>query len=69
MLDTWAALYPYRLDEGTYHKFHGLILGSKIDHILVNSQAQIIAAAINRREFHGQYPSDHYPVSAVVKLW
>jgi endonuclease/exonuclease/phosphatase family metal-dependent hydrolase len=69
MLDTWATLYPYRLDEGTYHKFHGLILGSKIDHILVNSQAQIIAAAINRREFHGQYPSDHYPVSAVVKLW
>jgi len=69
MLDTWAALYPYRLDEGTYHKFQGVILGSKIDHILVNSQAQIIAAAINRREFHGQYPSDHYPVSAVVKLW
>ena len=69
MLDTWAALYPYSLDEGTYHKLHGVILGSKIDHILVNSQAQIIAAAINRREFHGQYPSDHYPVSAVVKLW
>lgn len=68
MLDTWALLYPYRLDEGTYHKFHGLILGSKIDHILVDPQVQVIAAAINRREFDGRYPSDHYPVSVMVKL-
>lgn len=68
MLDTWAALYPHRLDEGTYHKFHGSILGSKIDHILVDTRVHVLAAAINRRDFLGRYPSDHYPVSAVVQI-
>ncbi|MEJ5259449.1 MAG: endonuclease/exonuclease/phosphatase family protein [Anaerohalosphaeraceae bacterium] len=68
MLDTWGALYPHRLDEGTYHKFHGSILGSKIDHILVDARVRVLAAAINRRDFSGRYPSDHYPVSALVQI-
>ncbi|HOK67428.1 MAG TPA: endonuclease/exonuclease/phosphatase family protein [Anaerohalosphaeraceae bacterium] len=68
MLDTWGALYPHRLDEGTYHKFHGSILGSKIDHILVDTRVRVLAAAINRRDFSGRYPSDHYPVSALVQI-
>ncbi len=68
MLDTWKALYPHRLDEGTYHKFHGSILGSKIDHILVDTRVRVLAAAINRQDFSGRYPSDHYPVSAVLQI-
>jgi endonuclease/exonuclease/phosphatase family metal-dependent hydrolase len=67
--DTWAAVYPYRLDEGTYHKFKGDPTGPKIDHILVGEGCRVLAAAIDRRTFHGLYPSDHFPVSAVVDLW
>lgn len=67
-LDSWAALYPHRMNEGTYHKFHGSIIGPKIDHILVDSRLPVLAAAINRRNFSGQYPSDHYPLSAVVQI-
>lgn len=67
--DTWAAVYPYRLDEGTYHKFKGDTSGPKIDHILVGEGCRILAAAIHRRNFNGRYPSDHFPISAVVDLW
>ncbi len=67
--DTWAAVYPYRLDEGTYHKFKGGTDGPKIDHILVGEGSRVLAAAIDRRTFNGRYPSDHFPVSAVVDLW
>lgn len=67
--DTWAAVYPYRLEEGTYHKFKGDTSGPKIDHILVGEGCRVLAAAIHRRNFNGRYPSDHFPISAVVDLW
>jgi endonuclease/exonuclease/phosphatase family metal-dependent hydrolase len=67
--DTWAAVYPYRLDEGTFHKFKGDTDGPKIDHILVGEGCRVLAAAIDHRAFNGHYPSDHFPVSAVVDLW
>ncbi len=67
--DTWAAVHPYRLNEGTYHKFKGVTTGPKIDHILVGEGSRVLAAAIDRRAFNGQYPSDHFPISAVVNLW
>lgn len=67
--DTWAALYPYRLDEGTYHKFHGKTDGPKIDHILVGEDCEIVKARIDRNNVNGHYPSDHFPISATLDLW
>jgi len=67
--DTWAAVYPFRLNEGTYHRFSGTASGPKIDHILVQESARVLSAAIDRRGIDGCYPSDHFPVSATIDLW
>ena len=67
--DTWAKVHPFRLDEGTYHKFRGKTTGPKIDHILVGKDCKVLAAGIDKRGFNGHYPSDHFAVSAVVELW
>lgn len=67
--DTWAAVYPYRLSEGTYHKFRGETSGPKIDHILVGEDCQVVSAGIDRRSDDGTFPSDHFPVSATLDLW
>lgn len=68
MVDTWTALYPHRRNEGTYHKFRGSIFGPKIDFIFTEPKIRILAASINRQDFSGRYPSDHYPVSALIQI-
>ena len=44
--------------------------GGKIDHILTESQTEVLDAQIDRTPIEsGRYLSDHFPVTAVLKLW
>jgi endonuclease/exonuclease/phosphatase family metal-dependent hydrolase len=42
--------------------------GDKIDFIFMGPGENALAAAIVRTQESGRYPSDHYPVTAVVGI-
>jgi endonuclease/exonuclease/phosphatase family metal-dependent hydrolase len=69
MLDTFRVRYP---EEKTVGTFTGFVLdqttGPKIDYVLVPPGAEVLAAAIVRTSRDGRYPSDHFPVTARVRL-
>ncbi|QHW34684.1 endonuclease/exonuclease/phosphatase family protein [Paenibacillus rhizovicinus] len=50
----------------TYHAYEGGESGYPIDYIFVSPNARIASAFIDRNIYNGRYPSDHYPVLAVV---
>ncbi len=57
---------------GTYNGFDGRRGGARIDWILVSDNIEVVAAEIDRRSFERDgresYPSDHFPVTATVRL-
>jgi len=56
-----------RSDEGTRHDFSGARGGDRIDWILCNTTFTPVACEINRTRGLMGYPSDHYPVQAVLR--
>jgi endonuclease/exonuclease/phosphatase family metal-dependent hydrolase len=54
-------------DEGTRHDFNGKRGGDRIDWILVNTGFTPVSAAINHTRMLLGYPSDHFPVEAVLR--
>jgi endonuclease/exonuclease/phosphatase family metal-dependent hydrolase len=68
LADTFRALHPDARDTGTFHAFRGDRGGPKIDAILVSPQWQPLQAEIVHTVESGHYPSDHFPVTAVVAL-
>lgn len=67
--DAFRAVYPQRgPEELSFHAFKGGAKGSRIDFIFHTDHWVATAAAIDRTSKDGRYPSDHYPVTAVVKL-
>jgi endonuclease/exonuclease/phosphatase family metal-dependent hydrolase len=65
--DAFASAYPDSTDPGTYHGFTGLAAGGRIDAILVSDGWEITAAGVLRTERAGRFPSDHFPVTAVLR--
>ncbi len=65
--DTYRALHPADTLAGTFNGFTGAASGDKIDHILVSDGWTILDAGIVRTSAAGRYPSDHFPVTAVVR--
>jgi endonuclease/exonuclease/phosphatase family metal-dependent hydrolase len=55
-------------DGGTYHAFTGTAREGRIDWILIGRRCEVLAAAIDRTERNGRYPSDHFPVAATLRL-
>ena len=69
MLDTFRVRYPDEKTAGTFSGFvMGTVSGPKIDYILVPPGTEVLAAEIIRTSRDGRYPSDHFPVSARVRL-
>ncbi len=54
--------------NGTFNAWRGRSDGPMIDHILVRTGAAVLDAAIVRTARDGRYPSDHYPVTARIRL-
>jgi endonuclease/exonuclease/phosphatase family metal-dependent hydrolase len=53
-------------DERTHHGFSGGTRGQRIDWILTSRHFQTASAAIVRHDRNGKYPSDHFPITAVL---
>jgi endonuclease/exonuclease/phosphatase family metal-dependent hydrolase len=68
-LDTFRVLHPAVGGVGTFSGFEPERTdGPKIDYVLVQPGAEVLDAAIVRWNREGRTPSDHFPVSARVRL-
>jgi endonuclease/exonuclease/phosphatase family metal-dependent hydrolase len=68
LADAHRQVHPQRQrDEATYHAFTGAPAGSRIDFILASKHFTAVEAAIDRTSRDGRYPSDHFPVTAVLR--
>ena len=69
VLDSYRVAHPRREEnEGTTTPFLAAASkGSRIDWIGVSRDWKVIAAKIERPDRDGRTPSDHFPVSAVIR--
>ena len=68
VIDSFRVVYPDDTDVGTFHAFKGGTDGQKIDYILVPPGTIVNSAAIIHASRDGHYPSDHFAVTASVRL-
>jgi endonuclease/exonuclease/phosphatase family metal-dependent hydrolase len=68
VLDSFRVLFPDAEDVGTFNGFAGRTSGDKIDYVFVSSNIKTVDAAILHDNTVGQYPSDHFPVSAKIQF-
>lgn len=69
LVDTYLSQSASRENQaGTFNGFEGKSDGARIDWILADPRMKCLSAEIERRNFDGRYPSDHYPVTAVLEL-
>ena len=66
--DTFRDAHPDETEVGTFGGWVGRAGGAKIDHVLADDGFETVAASIDRRQFDGRDPSDHFPVLAVVRF-
>jgi endonuclease/exonuclease/phosphatase family metal-dependent hydrolase len=55
-------------EEATFHGFSGKTGGRRIDFIFASPDLVPTEAAVDHTNRDGRYPSDHYPVTAVLQL-
>src|SRR5687767_2573217 len=68
-VDTYRVVHADETVVGTFTGFKtGNTNGEKIDYVLVQPGAEVITAEIIRTSRNDRYPSDHFPVSAVIRL-
>lgn len=68
LLDAWTACNKLEEYTGTYHAFRGRRDGRRIDWILFSPHFAALDAAIDTTSDAGRYPSDHFPVTAELRL-
>jgi endonuclease/exonuclease/phosphatase family metal-dependent hydrolase len=68
LIDTYRILHPKSNEEGTFHNFTGDDNGVKIDFIFVSRDFQILQSMIDKTNKDDHYPSDHFPVQAVLQF-
>ncbi|MEW6196153.1 MAG: endonuclease/exonuclease/phosphatase family protein [Bacteroidota bacterium] len=52
--------------DGTFNSFKGEDTGDKIDYIFINDKLDVKKSFIDKTNSNGKYPSDHFPVKAVL---
>jgi len=52
----------------TFHGFEGGTDGEPIDYIFTSPDVVIEQIEVDRRDYEGRYPSDHYPVRALLSM-
>jgi endonuclease/exonuclease/phosphatase family metal-dependent hydrolase len=68
-IDAYRTLHPTRTpEEASFHGFKGGATGSRIDFIFHTSHFTAVSSEIDRTGREGRFPSDHYAVTAVLKL-
>lgn len=68
LTDTFRALHPDAADAGTFHGFEGDRSGEKIDAVLASPGWRVREAWIVTLRDGDRYPSDHFPLMAVVRF-
>lgn len=68
LLDTYASVAVETLEVGTYHGFTGARLAARIDWILHTPRIETLSATIDHTAEDGRFPSDHFPVTATVRI-
>jgi endonuclease/exonuclease/phosphatase family metal-dependent hydrolase len=67
--DSFRLLHPGVAEVGTFNGFKpGQTGGDKIDFVFVEPGTEVLEAAIVRSSLDGRYPSDHFPVTARLRL-
>ncbi len=68
--DTYRVTHPNRTpNDGTFSGFKvTATTGPRIDWIGVSAEWQVIKATIDRTEREGRTPSDHFPVTAILRM-
>jgi endonuclease/exonuclease/phosphatase family metal-dependent hydrolase len=68
LLDAYREMHSQREPgEASFHAFKGTTQGSRIDFILHTGYYRPTSAQIDRVNQDGHYPSDHFPVIAVLE--
>lgn len=66
--DTWMTKNPSPLpNEGTFNGFQGKDDGARIDWVLCSPDFSVVNADIVKTSRNGKFPSDHFPVTAVLR--
>ena len=68
LVDSFRAYHPDAHSVGTGHGFAGRRTGSKIDYVFISATIKVLEARIITTEEDSRYPSDHFPVTATVRL-
>lgn len=69
LVDTFRRLHPTASEVGTFTGFDiARTTGDKIDYILTTPDIQVLKAAIVRTALNKRLPSDHFPVTATLRL-
>jgi endonuclease/exonuclease/phosphatase family metal-dependent hydrolase len=69
LCDTFRVTHPQRVaDESTFHRFTGIGRGDRIDWILCSEHFEVLACEIERNSPDGAVASDHFPVTAELRL-
>lgn len=66
--DSFRLIHPDAKEVGTFNGFEGTKTGDKIDYVFVSSTIKTLDAAILHDNTYGQYPSDHFPVTAKIQF-
>jgi len=66
LIDTFGWRHPTEIDAATFHAFGNPEEMAPIDWILVSGHFRILEAQIDRSQRGHLYPSDHYPLTAVL---
>lgn len=67
-IDAYRTVHPKRTpNESSFHAFKGGSTGSRIDFVFHTNHFTATAAEVVRTAREGRFPSDHYPVTAVLK--
>ncbi|MDR0336971.1 MAG: endonuclease/exonuclease/phosphatase family protein [Planctomycetaceae bacterium] len=66
LLDTFRAANPNATEVGTFNNFKSPS-SAKIDYIFVSSPLKTISSTIIRTQRNNRYPTDHFPIEAVIR--
>lgn len=79
LVETYGVIHPTDANPRTFHAFKGVddttgkggpqsALTDKIDFVLVDRSWTVLDATVDRTSRDGRYPSDHFPVTARVRV-
>jgi len=68
LVDTFRVLHPDEKEVGTFNGLQGNRSSPKIDYIFAPGDLEVVQAEITRTQYAGRWPSDHFPVTATLRL-